>query len=87
MLIEELLDAGSIKSDDAKDKSETKPDENSANKINSDSEDETTKSNEKSVDLNYENGSGDNRSLKKIVLPQELQELVMEALAEMKSVQ
>ncbi|CAH2241723.1 coiled-coil domain-containing protein 149 [Pararge aegeria] len=88
MLIEELLDAGSVKSAECREKSEREPLENLTNKITSDSEDEISKGNDdSSVDLNHENGSGDSRSLKKIVLPQELEELVKEALAEIKSVQ
>ncbi|XP_052741106.1 coiled-coil domain-containing protein 149 [Bicyclus anynana] len=87
MLIEELLESSSVKSGEFKDKPEREPLENLTNKITSDSEEEISKSKDDlSVDLDYDNGS-DNGSLKKIVLPLELEQLVKEALAEIKSVQ
>ncbi|XP_045769610.1 coiled-coil domain-containing protein 149 [Maniola jurtina] len=87
ILIEELLDAGSVKSVASKGKPQKEPLENLTNKT-TDSEEELTQSKDDlSEELNYEDGSGYDRSLKKIVLPQELEQLVKEALAEIKSVQ
>ncbi|CAH2084715.1 unnamed protein product [Euphydryas editha] len=92
MLMEEFPnDSVSVKSDDSKEKSEKESyDENNyINKIRySDSDDDINKSKEHLSSANCENGSGDHRSMSsKIVLPQELEELVKEALAELKSVQ
>lgn len=92
MLMEEFPnDSVSVKSDDSKEKPEKESyDENNyTNKVRySDSDDDINKSKEDLSSLNYENGSGDHKSMSsKIVLPQELEELVKEALAELKSVQ
>ncbi|XP_072932663.1 coiled-coil domain-containing protein 149 isoform X1 [Epargyreus clarus] len=89
MLLEEITDSGSNKSDESKDKTET---ENTGIKNRySDSDDEQTKSNNdsSSIELRYnydEGGDGDNRNVSsKTVLPEELEQLVREALAELKS--
>lgn len=85
MLIEELLnDSGSVKSDEIKEKL----DNNYTNKITyTDSDEEINKSKEDLSDVNYEDVNDDRSLSSKIVLPQDLQELVKEALAELKSTQ
>lgn len=91
MLLEEIItDTGSIKSDESKDKNETEQNRRMKNRY-SDSDDEQNKSNHdsSSTELRYnynEGGDGDNRNItSKTVLPEELEQLVREALAEMKS--
>lgn len=83
-------DSVSVKSDDSKEKPEKESyDENNyINKVKYSDSDDINKSKEDLSSLNYENGSGDHKRMSsKIVLPQELEELVKEALAELKSVQ
>ena len=83
MLIEDVLnDSSSIKSDESKEKL----DHNYTNKITyTDSDEEINKSKEDLLEVNCENGSEVGSLSSKIILPEELQELVREALAEMKS--
>ncbi|CAG4930088.1 unnamed protein product [Colias eurytheme] len=79
ILMEEFLnDSASIKSDESKDKSERE--QNNTNKANySDSDDSSS-----AKDAICDNSSSE-RSISKIILPEELELLVKEALAEMKS--
>ncbi|XP_046978240.1 coiled-coil domain-containing protein 149 [Vanessa cardui] len=90
MLMEEFPnDSASVKSDESKEKSEKEMyDNNYINKIKyTDSDEELNKSKEDISRSSYENGSGDHRLSSKTVLPQELEDLVKEALAALKSVQ
>ncbi|XP_068634036.1 coiled-coil domain-containing protein 149 isoform X2 [Battus philenor] len=91
MLLDEFLtDSSSVKSDEAKEKTSADRMESSESKIRySDSdEDLTTNFDNLTVDFqnNYEDGGGD-RKITKTVLPVELEELVKEALADLKPVQ
>lgn len=80
MLIEEVLnDSNSVKSDETKEKIE---------KVYSqDTNNENCTKVEDPENIVYENDNCDNEMSSKIVLPEELEELVNEALAELKSVQ
>ncbi|KAG6448861.1 hypothetical protein O3G_MSEX005724 [Manduca sexta] len=90
ILHEFILDSGSVKSEDAKDKSSNESPDTTDNKCKySDSEDEN-KDNSGSSDPEscYGNpGNSENRTMGKTILPVELEELVKEALAELKPVE
>ncbi|CAG5028400.1 unnamed protein product [Parnassius apollo] len=92
MLLEDLLpDSASVKSDETKEKNSYEPAQDTDLKIRYSDSDEDLKSNidRQTIDYgdNYENGSGDNRIITKTVLPFELEQLVKEALAELKPIQ
>ncbi|KAM3965013.1 coiled-coil domain-containing protein 149 [Aphomia sociella] len=91
MLLEEFLpDSGSIKSDEDKDKHIKSQDHVDNTKNNSDSDDDLNKDSEDSSDVKSNNDEKNNCKFSgvsrntKTVLPIELEELVKEALAELK---
>ncbi|CAK1585364.1 unnamed protein product [Parnassius mnemosyne] len=92
MLLEDFLpDSASVKSDETKEKNLYEPTQDNDLKMRYSDSDEDLKSNIDSQTIhyadNYENGSGDNRIITKTVLPFELEQLVKEALAELKPIQ
>lgn len=93
MLLDEFLtDSGSVKSNDSKDQLKSHDSSENNRSKYSDSDDDMTKENSegssgdlrKSCDEDECLDAGGNRNISKTVLPQELQELVKEAMAELK---
>lgn len=93
MLLDEILtDSGSVKSNDSKDQLKTNDSSDYNRSKYSDSDDEMAKGSSegssgdlrKTYDGTEYQENGDRRSITKTELPQDLQELVKEALAELK---